>query len=121
MKSPKQKGSRLERQVAKAIRQKGLDPKAQRMPLSGAWAHLPEDIYTSLDLHIECKNQERLRIWEWWQKIRNRRNPVLVVSGNYRPTLAVVDLDFLLDLLKTEQEFLEESSPRGTVSTGTEG
>lgn len=102
----KAKGSRLERSVAGAMRRKGLDPNAKRMPLSGAFSHLPEDIYTSLPIHIECKNQERLRIWEWWQKIRDRRNPILVISANHRPELAVVDLEYLLDLLKTEQDYL---------------
>lgn len=120
MSKAKDKGSRLERKVAKLIRQKGLDPKARRMPLSGAWSHFPEDIYTELPVHIECKNQEKLRIWEWWQKIRHRHNPILVVSGNYRPILAVVDIDYLLDLLKTEQDYLNDVS-RETVSTGTEG
>lgn len=112
-KSRKEKGSRLERDVAKAIRRKGLDPKARRMPLSGAFSHLPEDIYTQLDVHIECKNQERLRIWEWWDKIRGKRNPILVVSGNYRPNLAVVALDYLLDLLKTEQDYLRDVTAEG--------
>lgn len=110
--SRKAKGSRLERKVAELIRRKKLDPKAQRMPLSGAWSHLPADIYTSLDIHIECKNQERVKLWEWWNKIRDKRNPILCISGNHRPILAVVDVEYLLDLLKIEQEYLEEVSER---------
>lgn len=106
LKHPKAKGSRLERQLAGMIRKKGLDPKARRMPLSGAFSHLPEDIYTILPYHFEAKNQEKLKIWEWWEKIRNKRNPVLVVSGNFRPVLAVVDIDLLLNLLKIEQDYL---------------
>ena len=105
--SAKEKGSRLERRVAGAIRHKGLDPNARRMPLSGAFAHLPEDIYTCLPYHIECKNQERIKLWEWWQKIRDKHNPVLVISGNNRPDLAVIDLNLFLDLLLIEQETLE--------------
>ena len=107
-KSAKAKGSRLERDVAGRIRRKGLDSKAQRMPLSGAIPGLRADVHTQLDVHIECKNQERVKLWEWWQKIRDRRNPVLVISGNHRPVVAVVDLDYLLDLLKVEQEYLSE-------------
>ena len=106
--SAKAKGSRLEREVAKLIRRKGLDANARRMPLSGAWAHLPADIYTTLDVHIDCKNQERLKIWERWGKVRDRRNPILIVSGNHRPNLAVVDLDYLLNLMKTEKDYLED-------------
>ena len=80
--SRKAKGSRLEREVARLIRAKGLDPKASRMPLSGAMWNLKEDIHTTLPYHMECKNQETLKIWEWWQKIRDYRNPVLIFSGN---------------------------------------
>lgn len=109
LKSPKGKGDRFERKVALMIRDKGLDDNAKRMPLSGAWSHLPEDIWTQLDVHIECKNQERLLIWQWWKKIRDKRNPVLVFSGNHRPILAAVDFNYLLGLWMIEQDYQRAS------------
>jgi len=110
--SKKQKGSRLERQIATLIRQKGLDPNCKRMPLSGAFTHLPQDIYTSLPIHIEAKNQERLRVWEWWQELRAKakmgKDPILIVSGNHRPILAIMDVEYFLNLLLIEKQYLGE-------------
>jgi hypothetical protein len=101
----KKKGSRLELKVARAIRSSGLDDKAMRMPLSGASWSLPSDIYLSkLPLSIECKNQEKLRLWDWWDQCRNQRIgnriPVLAISSNNRPILMAVDLDDFINLLK---------------------
>ena len=112
MKYPKRKGDRLERKVAALIRHKGLDPKARRMPLSGAWDHLPGDIYTSLPYSFEIKNTERIKIWEFWDQTKNQcpmgQVPVLAVSSNNRPILAVLDFEYLLDLLKIEQDYLAD-------------
>lgn len=110
--SARAKGKRLEREVAALIRRKGLDDRAQRMPLSGAASMLPSDIWTKLPYSFECKNQERLQLWDAWEQTRgqapNGHQPVLVVSGNFRPILAVVDVDLLLNLLKIEQDYLEK-------------
>lgn len=104
------KGRRLEIKVAAEIRRKGLDKRARRMPRSGAIEHLPADILTDLPYSIECKNQETVRFWEFWEEARSRarmgRPAVLIVGGAHRPVLAVVDLDTLLNLFKVEQEEL---------------
>ena len=106
----KQKGSRLERKIAQLIRHKGLDPDCKRMPLSGAFSHLPADIYTRLPIHIEAKNQERVQLWKWWGELRDKakfgKDPILVISGNRRPILAVIKIEYLLNLLKVEQDYL---------------
>lgn len=107
-KGRKEKGSRLERKVASALRSSGLDPKAMRMPLSGASWSLPSDIYTSLPISIECKNTEKIRLWEFWDQCRNQkignRMPVLAISSNNRPILMAVDLDDFINLLKMAYE-----------------
>lgn len=100
----RRKGSRLERKVATLIRQKGLDDNCKRMVLSGAdWA-FRGDINTKLPYTIECKNQETVRLWEWWQQARDQgtfqRPPVLMVGGNYRPILAIMDINDWLNLVK---------------------
>ena len=109
--SIRQKGKRLERQFAALLRRKGLDVNARRMPLSGAFSHLPTDIYTSLRYSFEVKNQERVNLWEWWDQARNQaaigKPPVLVISGNYRPMLAIVEVDTLLNLLLIEQQAIK--------------
>jgi hypothetical protein len=112
MKNAVAKGKRLEYKIASMIRKKGLDKDCKRMPRSGALAHLPEDILTKLPIHIEAKNRERVELWKWWNETNDRcfmgSDPVLVISGNHRPTVAVVDFEYLLDLLKTQQDYLED-------------
>lgn len=109
--SARQKGKRLEYKVASLIRTKGLDHDARRMPLSGGFSHLPSDIYTSLPYAFECKNQETVKLWAWWEQTQGQtrvgHKPVLVISGNFRPILAVVDIDTLLNLLRIEKEVLD--------------
>ena len=106
------KGKRLELKIAELIRAKGLDKNCRRMPMSGAFSHLPEDIFTSLPIHIEAKNQERLQIWAWWNefqhKVKMGKDPVLVFTSNNRPIMACVNIEYLLNLLKIEQDYLAE-------------
>ena len=113
--SARAKGKRLEYDVAALLRSKDLDKDAKRMPLSGAFSHMPGDIYTRLPYHFECKNQERIQLWDWWEQAKGqalRVPPVLVISGNYRPVVAVVDIDLLLNLLKIEQDYLADVRER---------
>jgi len=109
--SKKQKGQRLEIRVAKAIRSKGLDPDARRMPCSGGFSHFKGDVSTMIKYHIECKNTEKHRLWEEWEQAEAQcgfKTPVLVVSSNFRPDLAIIKLDDLLNLLKIEKDYLED-------------
>lgn len=109
--SQREKGKRLERLVASLLRRKGLDPKAQRTPMSGAMSEWKGDVLTDLPVHIECKNTEKIRFWEFVEQASSQcpmgQNWMLAVSSNHRPVVAVVDIDWLLDLLKIEQKLLE--------------
>jgi len=100
--SKKAKGKRLELKVAQIIRQQ-LGIKAVRMPLSGAaGGELSGDIFCQeLPFYFELKNQEKPHLWKWWQGIRDKKNPVLIISGNNRPILAVCDLEMFLWLVKS--------------------
>lgn len=107
------KGRRLEIKVAAAIRRKGLDPHARRMPRSGAIEHLKADVLSELPYSMECKNQERVEFWAWWEeawaRARMGRPAVLVISANHRPILAVMELDTFLNLCASEKELLSPS------------
>lgn len=105
LKSPKQKGSRLEREVAREMRNSGLDKFARRMPLSGAIPWMKNDINNTLGLNIEVKNQEKLQIWPWWQKVREYPNPRLIVSGNNRPILVCLTLKDWIELEIYKKDF----------------
>ena len=104
--SKKAKGNRLERDIAAAYRSSGLFPKAQRMPMSGAMAFHKGDIFKGeLDEYVdECKNQEKVKIWEFWEQTVNQcgayDKPVLHISGHYRPILSVIRFEDYIDLRK---------------------
>lgn len=88
--SAKAKGSRLEREVAKALRDSGLDKKAGRMPLSGGSTHLKSDIHTSLPYSIECKNQEKWKPDSYMAQAErdaegSNKIPVVIMSKNRQP------------------------------------
>lgn len=95
--SKKAKGTRLEKEVARLMR-KTIDKYSRSMPLSGAIEWMKGDIYNTLGLNIECKNQEKVKLWEWWQIVREKRNPRLIISGNHRPILVVIDINDWLEL-----------------------
>lgn len=112
--SSREKGKRLERKVAALLRTKGLDPKAQRTPMSGAMSQWKGDVLTDLPIHIECKNQEKIRFWEYVEQASQQcpmaHNWILAISSNNRPVVAVVDVEWLMDLLVIEQELLDAVS-----------
>ena len=98
--SAKKKGKRLEIKVAREWRSKTKDLSI-RTPGSGSGKH-KGDVYNR-HFSIECKNQEKVRLWEWWQQAVNQKGfnkpPALMISGNYRPILVVMDLDDWLNLV----------------------
>jgi hypothetical protein len=102
--SKKAKGSRLERLVATRLRALDLDKDARRMIGSGAFDGYKGDVYApQVPLTFECKNNENHSIWKEWEQAKNQEKPMrpacLVISGNHRPVLAMVELETLLDML----------------------
>ncbi len=100
--SARAKGKRLEQKVAKLWRQK-IDGFAIPTPGSGSGNNFKEDVYNHY-YSIECKNQETVSLWKWWEQARshpaNAKPPALCISGNYRPILVVMDIDDWLNLVK---------------------
>lgn len=103
--SAKQKGKRLEYQIASRINSvlgsKGIT--AKRMVLSGAAEGLEGDIMTNLPVDFELKNQETWKIHEWWEQAESQcragKFPVLVMSRNHmKEPLAVIKFEDLLTL-----------------------
>lgn len=100
--SAKEKGKRLEKHVAERV----VDVlgqhnvKAKRMPMSGAIPGFKSDVLTNLPVSFECKNQEKVQLWEWWGQASSQAGskiPVLIVSRNRVPEpLAIITLEDLL-------------------------
>lgn len=116
--SRKSKGNRLERKVAEFYRHYDIDPKATRMPMSGAMSHFKGDIWKPDDYYYldECKNSERVKLWEWWGQATEQadgvRIPLLHISANNRPVLTVMRAETYFDLrkeIKDLEKLLEEA------------
>ena len=113
----RQKGARLERRIAQELRRSGLDKKARRSFQSGAQWAWKSDIYTSLNFAIECKNQEGFKkVWDWWEQAESQRKaykpPVLMMTSNNRPILAVMDLKDWINLVKERNEWKERANEK---------
>lgn len=106
----KEKGRRLELKFAQMLRK--IDPNAKRMVLSGAdWA-FKSDIYTSLPYHFECKNQERMVFWDWWQQCHSQsdisKTPVLIHTANHRPIMASMLADDFVSFIQELHQLRDE-------------
>lgn len=103
MSSAREKGKRLERQIAKDLRSAGLDDRATRMPMSGAAWGLEADIHTTLPVKIEAKNQETWDPMAYYEQAKANcfsKMPIVVMSKNRMPSpLALLDWNDLLELM----------------------
>jgi hypothetical protein len=108
----KQKGKQLENKVASLIRS-WLRIKAVRMAGSGSLSHLKSDIYSpTLPFSVECKNTEKLNLWKAWGQARRDKGfkkPLLVYSSEFRPIMAILELEDLLDLIKELNDYKESN------------
>lgn len=91
--SAKAKGKRLEKYVADRLSE--IDKYAYRRADSGSGRLRKEDVFTTLPLFIECKNQENIQISQWWkQTLRGtpkEKFPVLIYKKNFekQPTVTM--------------------------------
>jgi len=105
--SRKAKGNKAESRVAEGYRRYGIDPKATRMPTSGAMSHFKGDILKPDDYEYldEVKCQEKVSLWKWWEQAKNQatgsRIPVLHITANFRQLLTVISFETYLNLRKT--------------------
>jgi len=107
----KHKGSRLERKFAELIRRYNIDKNAKRMVMSGAFAHFKGDILSSMPYQFECKNQERMTFWKWWDQAKEQERPlkkaILVHSANHRPIIVSMEAETFLNLYREMLDYRE--------------
>ena len=108
-KSAKAKGRKLQNLVVKELRKaypelEDDDIKSQIMGVSG------EDIVFSplakrlIGLSFECKNQERLNLWDSLSQAENnaeKRTPVLIFKRNRSEIYAAIPFKYLMKLLSS--------------------
>ena len=106
-KSAKAKGRKLQNFVVEELRKaypelEDDDIKAQIMGVSGEDVVLSPLAKRLIGLSFECKNQERLNLWDSLSQAENNceeRTPVLVFKRNRSKTYAAIPFDFLIKLL----------------------
>lgn len=115
MKTARQKGRRLEKDIAQMYRESGIDTSAEPMPMSGGMANHKGDILKKYDHEWvdECKNQEKVKVWEWWKQAavqaKGLQKPVLFIKKNYEvEPLAIMRAKDYFDLRLEIKELREQ-------------
>ena len=106
-KSAKAKGRKLQNFVVEELRKaypelEDDDIKAQIMGVSGEDVVLSPLAKRLIGLSFECKNQERLNLWDSLSQAETNcedRTPVLVFKRNRSKTYAAIPFEFLIKLL----------------------
>lgn len=110
IRSRKSKGRRLQIAVAKAIAKTfNLEPRdvvSAPASVGGEDIILSEKAKQFFPYSVECKNREKLNIWEALAQAEKNcgdREPIVVFSRNNAPTYVVLNLEEFLYLVKTSQ------------------
>lgn len=107
--SCKAKGRRLQQLVVKKILEAfpdltSRDVQSTSMGATGEDIKLSQAAFQHLPVGIECKNKEAnkslLNDWKQTESHCTAAHPVLVLSANNSPVLAVIDLSLLIYLFK---------------------
>jgi len=115
--SAKHKGRRLQQDIRdKLVSVLNISPQdieSRSMGAGGEDLILSSVARRKFPFSIECKNQERVNVWQsYHQAEQNSRygEPLLIIKKNKHNPLAVVDFDYLLELIE-ENELLARVKP----------
>ena len=108
-KSAKAKGRKLQNLVVEELRKtypelEDDDIKAQIMGVSGEDVVLSPLAKRLIGLSFECKNQERLNLWDSLSQAENnaeKRTPVLIFKRNRSEIYAAIPFKYLMKLLSS--------------------
>ena len=105
--SAKAKGRRLQKLlVEKLIEILGIDPEdleSRPMGSQGEDVILSRKAREAFPFSPECKNQEKLNVWESFEQAESNskeNEPILVFTRNRNPVYVMLKLDSFLNLLK---------------------
>jgi hypothetical protein len=105
----KQKGNRLEYQVAQFYQRK-LDKDARRMPTSGALSNFKSDILKRIydGWSDECKSRAKIAVYDWWEKTVRQSGsakPVLHIKANNKEILTIIRASDYFDMREELQDW----------------
>jgi hypothetical protein len=120
--SCKQKGRKLQQLVRDLIllsfpNLEEDDVRSTAMGQGGEDIQLSPKARRVIPYTIECKNVERLNVWKAWEQATNHRGnyePLLVIKKNRSPTLAVINLEHLLEILNGSYQLQREEERSDT-------
>lgn len=102
--SAKAKGRRLQQWVAEKLlvhlHLGERDARSTSMGDSGTDVKLSEKAFKMFPYDIECKNQERVNIWDAYEQasVRAIGEPLVIIKRNRSVTLAIVDAEYFIKL-----------------------
>ena len=105
--SRKAKGRRLQQKFMQLLIEKlDIDPEdieSRSMGAGGEDLIMSKAARNKFPYSIECKNQERLNIWQAWDQANNNKgiyDPLVVIKKNGVGPLVVVDAENFLEYVK---------------------
>ena len=105
--SRKAKGRRLQNQFMQLLIEKlDIDPEdieSRSMGAGGEDLIMSKAARNKFPYSIECKNQERLNIWQAWDQANGNKGlyePLIVIKKNGVSPLVVIDAESFLDMIK---------------------
>lgn len=118
--SAKNKGARFENFLVELIRAE-LDPNAHRTYGSGSGLDKNDVIVPKYEIEIEAKNQQKIKLLDWWDQVERQRTPinipVLVARDPRRPefqrSFAICDLNDFLVLIGKEKPEVDKRGALG--------
>ena len=105
--SAKAKGRKLQQWMRNLLIEKlevhPEDIESRSMGAGGEDLIMSKAARTKFPFSVECKNQERLNIWQAWEQANNNRGiyePLVVIKRNGTAPLVVLDANVFLDFVK---------------------
>ena len=104
MPNSKDKGKRFEREIANLLKDYGYD--ARRTAQYCGHTGDASDVVGLPGIHIECKAQEQMRLYEWMQQAirdseKSGKMPTVFHKKNYADILVTMRLDDWMTLYKS--------------------
>ena len=108
--SAKAKGRNLQKWVReKLIEQLDIHPEdieSRSMGAAGEDLIMARAAREKFPLSIECKNVEKLNVWEAYEQAKSNAGdyePVVIMKKNHKKPLVVIDAEYFIGLFKDEQ------------------
>jgi len=76
------------------------DVKSTSMGASGEDIQLSTAAFDLIPFYIEAKHRAKLAIYQFYEQSKTKQNVLLVVKGNHKKPLAILDLDVFISLLR---------------------